>query len=182
MKQKESLDDELRGLSPLLRELKRGDDGAKVPPGYFDTFESDLFEKIEQRGIRRQTPMQATGGRVHRSVFMNVRMWAAIAATLTLLLTAWWFFRPGNAASDISSGQIARQLSDEEVENYVLENIQEFEAEQLAVLPDNEQLPVTNQPPSLKPNKRKAAVPEIAPEDLDNVLKDMSDEELEQLL
>ncbi|MEI6411232.1 MAG: hypothetical protein WCR52_17725 [Bacteroidota bacterium] len=182
MKEQESLDDELQGLSPFLRDLKRKDDGMKVHPDYFDAFESELFRKIEAGGARRPAQMTVVGGKAKRGFFMQVRVWASVAAVMAAILAAWWFFQP-KATDAVSSTQMAMQLSDEEVESYVLNNIQEFDTEQLAALPDNELVPApATQEPKANPTKKKRPELDVAPEDLEKVLKDMSDDELEQLL
>jgi hypothetical protein len=72
------------------------------------------------------------------------------------------------------------------VENYVLENLHEFEAEQLAALTPDETSatnPSTQGPEyrQQRPSQRPAA-PVLTDEELETILLEMSDEELEELL
>jgi hypothetical protein len=105
----------------------------------------------------------------------------AIAATLTLVLSAWWFFSPQPAASAVSVAGV--EISDDELEGYLLENIHDFDADQLAALPED--VAQVDETPAAIPGqhpKAKTAPDDLSPEDIEEMLKDMSDDELEQLL
>lgn len=179
-KDKESLQNELRELSPWLHAQKNQADGFQTPTGYFEQLQEQVFEKLDADGGRRKPGSLSSSGRL-RSLFgglYQARLGIAVAAALTLVLGAWWFFRPAPEAAAVASVE----LSAEDAEAYLLENLLEFDAEQLAMqLPgdeavDPEALPAEGQNPKTAPPN------DAVPEELEQLLNDMSDEELEELL
>ncbi|MEO6037824.1 MAG: hypothetical protein ABIQ93_05370 [Saprospiraceae bacterium] len=185
----ENLDDELRDISPLLRDLKRPGDGLRTPEGYFDDLEDQVFGRLEAMGSRRPAPgWQATrGGQwIHR--LLRPRVLTAIAAGLALLVAAFWFFKSRSVLEQSSTlAQVTLpELSEEDIETYVLENVYEFDTEQLAALPPAESADPGIEPPAPNPaqhrSKRQQALDDLHPEDLDNLLNELSDEDLEKLL
>ena len=177
---KETLNDELRDLSPTLHAQlhKRSDDGLKVPEGYFDSLEDRVFQRLEQEGVLRSpapAPMR---------VWFSRRTLAAAAASAALLLAAgtWWMLhQPGEQTFATTE---KTEISAEDVEAYVLQNIHDFEAEQLAVLAPSDMPSTAHQNGNAQPGKRdtRTAPPELSEEELENILLEMSDEELENLL
>ncbi len=77
----------------------------------------------------------------------------------------------------------AQQLSEEEmIEAYVLENIRDFDVNQLATYaPENEEETVAK-PDQDKNIKQRHPLDGLSPEEVDMLLREMSDEELESLL
>ena len=170
------MDDELKKSAPWLYQQRQKEDGFKTPEGYFDTLEDRVFERIEAAGLQRQSGIKRSKRTAKRFSLPQVLM--AVAAACALVLAAICFFSPPRTIQ----GSIASlELSDEDIESYVLENVQDFETEQLAALPaedENEyQVPI-DKPPSKSPE----TFEDIKTEDLENILKDMTDEELEQIL
>lgn len=177
---KETLNDELRDLSPLLHAQlhMRSDDGMKVPNGYFDDLEDRVFQRLEQEGALRSpapSPMR---------VWFSRRTLLTAAASVALLLAVgtWWMLRQPEEQSLALTEK--PELSPEEVESYVLQNIHEFEAEQLATLASNDLPSAKPQGNTNQPNRRETrpTTPEFSEEELESILLDMSDEELENLL
>ncbi len=179
---KKTANDELQNLSPLLRDLKRDDDGFRLPDGYFEGLEDSVFRRAD--GLN--SPQKSIFSAARRGLFARLTrskiVWAA-AATLALALAATWFFKIKQTQSDIAP-IAAQALTEEEIEAYVLENIDEFEAEQLAALPAAEQIIPKPTTPSVLETKPKHTSPieDFSEEELEFLLKDMSDEELESLL
>lgn len=182
MKKKESLDNELKELSPFLHDLKRKEDGFKLPADYFETFEHSVFQKMGAHGVPKNTGMQGIRGGGFKFYFLKPQILMAVAASLTLIFSAWWFLNPSQVVAP--PNPVAMELTGEEVESYVLENIQEFETEQLVTLSEDSALPSETplQSTTPKSTKMKPDSEDISPEDVEDLLKDMSDEELEQLL
>lgn len=179
---KNSANDELQNLSPLLREMRQKDDGFRLPEGYFKGLEGSVLSRIDASGTRRGAILQARRGVLFGKITRSRVVWAA-AAVLALVLAATWFFKIKQAQAD-TLPVAAQGLTEEEIEAYVLENINEFEAEQLASLPAAEQIipkPTTPSAPETKP-KQTSPIEDFSEEELEILLKDMSDEELESLL
>ena len=185
----ENTDDELRKISPFLRDLKARGDGFTAPPGYFDALENQVFDRLEQLEPRQPlTGWQTTlGGRL-RHWLLQTRTLTALAAGLALIAAAVWFFKPKVVVEQQSAlAQVSMpELSEAEIESYVLENVREFDTEQLAALPP---VVVVDHTPEIAPTnpaphrtKRQQALDNLHPEDLENLLNDLSDEDLEKLL
>ena len=174
-KMKDSLDDELKSISPWLRDMKRPDDGFQVPEGYFDALEDRVMARIEAEGLRQMPAMQVRrGGRW----WQQPRVLMAAAAVLCGVLAAVWLLRPRPQAN-----VVAVEFSAEEAADYVFENVHEFDLEQLASIPKETWSEADETPaaPSDIQGKKPAAGDEFAPEDVDKLLDDMSDEELESI-
>lgn len=172
-------DDELKELSPLLRDLRQQDEGFRVPEGYFGALEDSVLNKVEKTGNRRRPAMKAKRGGLFGRFSRSRIMWA-VAATLTLVFAATWLFR----IKPEQSVAATQELTEEEIEAYVLENIRDFDAELLAAVPVSEQaLPETKPvtPMDTKP-KQSDPMDDLSEEELELLLKEMSDEELENLL
>lgn len=183
---KDELHDELREHAPFLNELRQKDGGMRVPEGYFNNLEDEVFRQLDAIGARRQTAAFART-KAQRSWWQwaqwlwQPRMALAVAGVLALALAAWWYFGPSeNAGPAIAETAI----SAEDAEAYLLSNPHEFEPEQIAlVLPADELPPITldhnagNRNPAAPKNEL-----QLSPDDLDALLRDMTDEELEELL
>jgi hypothetical protein len=175
---KENLDDELKLLSPFLHAQKKQNEGFQVPKDYFDTLEDSVFKQIDATGGRRIQSEQPAASSWSVRLF-RPRILMAAAAVLTLLFAAIWFFKPAAPTSSLAPYAHV-EPSEEELERYLFDNIHEFEARQLASIPNeiaevSEEHESTGTPSSS--NK-----PELRPEDVESLLDDMSDEELEDLL
>ncbi len=180
MNKHESLEEELKALSPLLREQKRRPTDMQVPPGYFEHFEDAVFSRMEAEGATRPALTAHPGGLLRH--MPKPRMWAAAAAVVAIAATSWWMLRPGTNAP-IPTETYAETLTEEEIEAYVLENITEFDSEQLAAV---EPMPAQELPEATSgsyPDDNAAkAVDDISPEEMENLIQQMSEEELESLL
>jgi hypothetical protein len=168
---KETLLDELRDLSEHLHADKQAgaNAGFRVPDGYFDTLEDAVFRRLDANGERRAAPLNAQhGGR---------RRWLAAAAALALALTAaWWLWlRPAPEAA-ILAAAAKPNLSADDAASYLLDNLHELDAEQIAALAPAE-IPVEAPPAAERPTE-----PDVSPDAIEDLLLDMSDEELENLL
>lgn len=178
MKKHEALDKELESLSPWLQEQSRKKDGMQVPPGYFENLEDAVFNKIAAQNLRRPALTAQKGGMLRK--LLRPRMWAAAAAISAIAVACWWMLRPQpNAMQPVDT--YAEALTDEEIEAYVLDNITEFDSEQLASITEEdlpEHMPAANPAPTPKAKPTE----DIPDEELENLLQQMSEEELESLL
>jgi len=169
-------------LSPFLRNLKDKNGGFKVPEGYFDKLEDSVFQKINEQGARKK-PLYATrGGLFHRLIHSRTT-YAAAAAAIALMLAAWWFLRPATPALYMAQ----TDLTEEELQIYIAENVLEFEIDQLAMLQpeeravDSPDIPET-MPTDSQKQHRVSPAKLFHPEDVKDLLNDMSEEELEEIL
>ncbi len=178
MKKQESLDEELKGLSPLLREQKRRQPDMHVPPGYFENLESAVFSRIEAEGALRPSMTARSGGLLHK--MLKPRMWAAAAAVAVLAVASWWMLRP-QTSTPVPTATYADTLTEEEIEAYVIDNITDFDSEQLAAVEPAQEIPET-MPNTAKEENAAKALDDISPAEMENLLQQMSEEELESLL
>ena len=166
------INQELEELSPLLRQLREQGDGLETPHDYFDSFEDNLKLRMAKQGVRRHALQQ-----VHIPV--QRRMWPGVlaaAASLALILGAVWYFNTGSDPREL----VAMELSPEEITAYMMENAADFEPEQLAAL---EEVPAENNQP-VTPDKT-TTTPEneaVPPGGLEEIIDEMTDEELAELL
>ncbi len=177
---KKKINDELNELSPLLRDLKQKDNGFRLPEGYFEAVEESVFSRIDAAGARREPVLETQwGGKFFRSRVM----WAAAAAS-ALVLAVVWFVRPKNALDIEAPIAVSQELTAEEIEAYVLENIHDFDAAQLASVPADEPVPTVTNPSPIPEKKSKELEPadDFSEEELELLLKEMSEEELKNLL
>lgn len=174
---KESLDKELEGLSPKLQELRRENDGFRLPDSYFESLEEAVFSRLDAAGARRQQELTVSRG---KGLF-SIRWMATAAAVLALILAAVWFFKPAPVAAP---QPVALQLTEEEIiESYVLENIRDFEVEQLAALSTEHEVESSPAPPNQQTTPKGGdLLDNMSAEEMELLLKEMTDEELESLL
>lgn len=168
-------------LSPLLRQLRQQPDGFKVPDDYFSQFQQNLEAKLAAERPASETPLQVhSGGGLRR-----YRLLAAAAAVLLMLGAGWWAFRPQGTQTTLAQAE-RPELTPEDLENYLLEHAHEFETEQLVAVVPTEALHYTSEmetetpePADPKTTKKKKSKQDL---EVDELLKDLSDKELEELL
>lgn len=173
-----SIDDELREQEKWLEKLPpRQPDGYRLPEGYFENLEAEIFKKIDAAGERRRPvpqPRPAGWWTVQMGGRWQPRVAMAAAAVLVLGLATWWLLR--SAPAKIETQPLASiEISEEEIENYVVRNVHQFDPEQLAP----ELVEVTA--PELPANAERH-LDNLKPEEIDNLIEELSDSELEELL
>jgi hypothetical protein len=121
---------EMRELPETLRSLKGRGDGLKSPdPDYFEALaEASLAEGQRTAAVRR---------------FPLRQLLAAAAAVL--LLIGVWFFSPGEeagtdgmAVESLSSEELLNQLTAEDIDAYIDDQLYDFESELYAEAPLNQ--------------------------------------------
>ncbi len=176
---KEDINNEIKDLSPWLSDLKSKGDPQRVPEGYFDQLESSVFQRLEQEGLR----VELAPERSIWSVWFTPARLTAAAAAITLLIGAIWWMQPqkqNNIMVQIPT-TTEEEFTPEMAEDYIQSNIFDFEEELLAdELADD--ATEDNIAPDHKPKeKRRNKLPKEMDE-LDDILNDLTDEELEDLL
>ena len=184
MKNEDRLHDELNEQAPFLNTLKQGQDGYQVPANYFDNLEAEVFRQLDAIGATRK-PRPATA-RPSFWQFMQ-QLWQprvalSFAGLITIALAAWWYFAPSQ--TDASADLMAAQISVDDAEAYLMDNLMELEPEHIAMVLPEESLPaITLDLPSPQKEKNNPAIElQLSPDDLENLLQDMTDEELKDLM
>jgi hypothetical protein len=169
--------DELKEHAPELYQLRKKDGGMRIPEDYFKDFEARIFEKLDQEGIRREAAKSTMFVRMFRS-----RYTLAAAAALALVIAAVWFFKPSHDAAPSLAQKV--ELLPEDATFYVLENTQDFDIEQLASIDEIDlgKSILFEQNPSGTQLSTESPVNEASEEEIKQILKDMSEEELESLI
>ncbi len=129
MKKNKEIQEELEGLNSILskKELK---DNFEIPADYFENFQKEVFNKLD---INEELQSPKIGNAKTRRI--NFRYTLPIAASLALLLGLFFFTQ-----KNIPEGTIAMdQLSSEDIESYINENIDDFDVELLSMLDSDQQ-------------------------------------------
>lgn len=124
MKKKKAIQKELEGLNSILskQEVK---DNFEIPKDYFENFQKDVFNKLELEN--KKPEVKTTNAKTRK---LNFRVALPIAASLALLLGLFYFSQPTDQADTLALDQ----LSTEDIELYIEENIDDFDIELLSML------------------------------------------------
>lgn len=168
--------EELEGLSPWLQDQKKRGDGMDLPEGYFDDFERSMMERLAETPRAQKPTFEVKA--VNKRRWLIPRPYMAAAASVALLIVAWWVMRPTPAPVPNTT-----DLSTEDVQAYLLDNIHEFEVDQLASLEtEAPHQPEAGADGTSTPVTPRESTDELHPEDIDALLRDLSEEELEEIL
>lgn len=177
MKNKE-LDDE---LPQFLKDMRAKGDGLQVPEGYFDAMEDAVFARLRASGDLDRPKMQMVKRTGLFAAYIRPRTAMALAAALALVLAAVWFVRQSSTVAQ-ETPIASTELTEDDIESYVLDNLHEFDPEQLASLNKEEIVETIEETPPNTPKQKNSNPEELHPDDLDQILDEMTDEELEQIL
>ena len=119
MSEKKNIQEELEDLnSPILAQWQGKSAEWSVPEGYLDTLVNELVEKSEQPT------------KFKLFTLINKKLWQ-IAAGFLFLITASWFFVNNMQEEKLDTLATLDTISTEEIQDYVLDNIDEFDVEML---------------------------------------------------
>lgn len=166
------INQELKEISPLLSRLRDQGDGLGIPQNYFGDFDERLKQRLAVPGVRRQS-LQSINTPVKRRLWPGI---FAVAASLVLILGVVWVFKTGSEEPEFATSE----LTSDEIATYLVENASDFEPEQLAALtenPDETKQSVTPANESAYPEKE-----EIPAEAMEEIIDEMTDQELAELL
>jgi hypothetical protein len=173
---KEDIYNELKDLSPWLSDLKSKGNPQRVPEGYFDQLEHSVFQRLEQEGLR----VELAPERSIWTVWLTPARLTAAAAAITLLMGAIWWMQP-KSQDDImvqTPPTTEEEFTPEMAEDYIQSNIFDFEEELLAnELANDGALDENIAPDNKSQNKATKDMNE-----LEDIMNDLTDEELEDLL
>ena len=174
MEKNEHIDKELEELSPLLRSLKKQRSGFKVPADYFDQLPDVVMDRIneeEQATSTETAPIVSSFlDRLFEQlqILLQPRYALAFASVAVLLIAGIYFFNaPQNTQVDVLA-----EISAEELEDYVMSNVEEFEMEVLLEEMEESELDIPSSEDAIPPMD----------DLLDDIIEDLSDEELEELM
>ena len=125
---------ELETLSPSLLRLKEEPEALKVPAGYFEEMQDEVWQKIKPAPelslpSRADKPSNTLVDWLLAPLqnLLQPRWAMAIATLLLLIAAAVWMIGPGSNG-DVDSFEL---LSYEEMENYIQQNIDGFDLDLL---------------------------------------------------
>ncbi|MEQ1746907.1 MAG: hypothetical protein ABMA02_15850 [Saprospiraceae bacterium] len=179
MKNKQALNDELDESAPFLKGFRGQADGYRVPEGYFESVEDSVYRQIEAIGATRRPPVRKPAPSMWQVMqgLWHPRTAMALAAVFAVVFAAWWFLGP---AATNKPDDLYAQISAEDAEAYLLTNLMELEPEQLAAA-----LPVEQTSSVLLEHADENTAEEpinLTPGEIDHLLRDLSDDELDQLI
>ena len=176
MKSKENLTDELKKISPFLFTKKGEPEGFIVPNDYFQSLSDEVLDKLTES---RQTLIEKRENWFEQPLtacqFYFQPRYVLAYAFVVLLLFAGHYFLNDTDNNDIVQPQLAdailNEVSDEILQAYIFENIDEFDESMLT----DELADHSNEPlPELKLD--------ISDELMDELIDDMEIDDLKDLL
>jgi len=179
MRKQDDLKQELEELSPLLQKLKAQDNPFKTPEGYFASLPDEIITRLRSAEQPQRAPARLSW--TDRLLgFLETLMQPRLAvglATVALLIAAGVFWlRPENSGAP-SEQQLAllSELSAEEVSDYITENIETFEEDELVLAATESGIEVENSLPAIDLDSQ-------AIEDyMEEAIQEMDQEDLESL-
>lgn len=179
MKDKMSLKEELKELSPWLLSMKEKGEGFKVPIGYFEHLQDEVLQKVKQE---KSIPEPATPGWWEKLLWQmealfhpQYRLAYASAAVLLLAAIVWVLQSPATTDTQIQAIAID-QVPSEELIEYVDDNLEDFATDELLEISQfsNEELSL----PDLVPSPEESEIEEY----LDEIMYDINEEEIQSIL
>lgn len=114
---KNNLNDELKKLSPLLNKLQRKEKLPEVPNGYFEGLSDTMWKQLQ-----KEQPKPAF------SIWKNNSVYSLLAAACIIAIVSLIglrYFSSQNSNTDWDKAFAS--LSDEEVNSYIVNNIENFD-------------------------------------------------------
>lgn len=179
MQEQDDIQKELADLSPQLAKLRK-ETQADIPLDYFNTLPDTVWDKVQSKTETKQVTIsrfpRVIGAGWDR-YWESLDQWlqsmfqprvALVFASLLLLLTAGYWLKTNDAFTQESLAE----LTTEEIDWYVSENIEDFEQALLEVLPEDIDL-------SMELNE----IDDAELDDLmDDLLNDIDENDLEEFL
>ena len=116
MKEKEKIHKELEQLAPLLAKHKDKSSPFKVPEGYFDTLEAKVLEQVSSEEPKRSA-----------TIIRPLYFWLTSAAAIILLVVGMSVL----FQSENHSENLLADISVEEIDRYISDNLHEFDEDLL---------------------------------------------------
>lgn len=178
MKQKKQILEELEELSTSLAKLKGEDAGFRVPQNYFSELPDQVMNRIKKEA--EEKPSMSTSLSEWINQLSQQLQWLlrpqyamALASVAVLLIAGIWWMSKANEGS-ISELDPLASLSQDEIVDYIDENIEHFKLEILA------ETEMAASDVNIVPG-----IPfedEAVEEYLDEIIDELDDKDLEELL
>lgn len=180
MRKQDDLKQELEELSPLLHKLKAQDNPFKTPEGYFSSLPDELIARLRNEAQPLSAPVRPTwSDRLLEFLesLMQPRLAVSLATVVILVVTGLLWLRPETSIETAGTEQLAllSDLSAEEVNDYVTENIEAFEEEELMVAVAESGIEVESSLPAIDLDL------EAIEDYMDEAIQEMDEEDLETL-
>ncbi|MEM0992535.1 MAG: hypothetical protein AAF847_10325 [Bacteroidota bacterium] len=126
MSKEKEIRKELRAIAPELLKIKAS--GFELPDDYFQQLPDQLFERIKtvEASSRNVTkPVSKLDVLIHRMQWLLQPQYALAALSIVLLIVSVFYLQPPASKATATSASLA--LEQEEIAQYVEENIEDFE-------------------------------------------------------
>jgi hypothetical protein len=163
-------------LPDVLKKIKSSSEGLRTPDGYFEQFNDRMMDRLHQEGLMTDR----TSG-VRWRTWVNIKSMSAAAAVTALLVAGWWWWQQPTPSAVAPLAQVEPvELTPDIAAEYIQANLEDFDEELLAVIGemDEDVSPAEPEPPNPAPKKSK----KIESEELDQLLDDLTEEEIEEML
>jgi hypothetical protein len=129
MKNRDELREELEEFSPFLKKMKDKDEGFRVPKDYFKSLPDEVLNKIKPDVPTSRTWADELAVFVQR--LLQPKYALALATAVVLVVAAVCIFdqHKNTEAQQPVADAMLEAISDEALQNYVSENIGEFDRE-----------------------------------------------------
>jgi hypothetical protein len=146
----ENIHDELRELSPLLSRLKELPEDYTLPDGYFSQFQQEVFAKINAEQKEVPVPKPVAHKKpiwwqhwLEELSFLWQPRYAIGFASISVVMIATWYL--SQSPSEATNTSVAfNELSEEEIHNYLIDNIDGIDTETVWVSTQNEIAAIEN--------------------------------------
>lgn len=170
------LEDERRNHTPQLLKQHVKKDVFQVPEGYFDALEDRVLARINTVEVPRQPLVKISN--YHSGRIASRRWMMAAAAVLGLICCAIWFIRQVVSAQQLPVGT---ELAVDVFPKKLPINQPETGVEQLVLLELDHTKTVPTQSFQATPN-HDLSLEDLSPDQVDQILFDMSEDEIREIL
>ena len=139
MTRKDDLQEELKKVSPFLADFRKKGDGFSVPKNYFKTLPDEVLKQIGEDAIRAKPPAKQKGSWLDEMIsaiqfLLQPKYAMAVASVLLLIVACIFIFQRQNAPNPLAINVQKvplEEISFEEMDAYIAQNIDDFEEDLL---------------------------------------------------
>lgn len=136
MKRKKEIQEELKGLSPFLSKMKEKEEAMDVPTGYFDQLPEAIFRRLNLEEPVAEPQISWLDQLIGQIRWLfQARPALALASIAILIAIGITFLRTDQP---INTEQLLADMSTEEINTYIADNIDEFDMDLLIEVQNND--------------------------------------------